>query len=1155
LEFGFLCFAGSRIRAILNIVGVDQSVRWICLREEPMIYLNDRSFVLRDIEHPFRNLKDFQKIDWRRIEEIENRLKQDVLREAERNGGNILIHRELGEDDLRPCWEAVTKGTVKTSREIYDEVLRADGYDVVYSRVPTTPQSTMSYKDLDHIIRMFNRVEELGSSHFVFNCQMGQGRSTASSALMALIYMAANHYSHEFLESEEIKTEAFPKDGKSDKSEFPEVLKLIRLLDNGQLAKKDADLAIEICGGVFNLKEDLIECVKHMETARDASTLKLYSTRVAQAMDRYCLLICFASYLRDIGDIRNPRCSFQEFVLSNSGIDQFRHSLLRGELARVSSYEVLSTSEIENEIIRPPLSRRGSVLQEETILKRTFFLPLKESEKLHVLDGAPNFAKVGGLPLAAMAQPDKFGIENALSLMTAETDKVCWISFQAEPIIFLNGFPFTVRDRSHPFRSLKEFNLNLPSQRLAQISKRLKKDILLELAHSADSTILAHQELESLKLTPISLHLSEDQVLTADEIFEEIAGVFSLRYRHIPLPADDLPSLSCFDELFDVFDKFAHESAFVFHCQMGRGRSTFGMVAAAIFLRRKGAISLDSLDDEEGKTDLPEALEFSAKGSKFGDFKAILSLCRVLKKGRIVKDEVDVAIDVCSKTHNVREAIFEVLRSYETERSGAAQQENFLKLAAVNLVRYGYLIVWNSYLYDIFLQKLPAFIPFTTWWNSRPELQTWFEQVMASPEAALKSDIISTSSDVSNVFDSRSGNVLVRYSILKSDYFPGCQNKKLLPIIEGAPNYRKIKAFPVVGVAIPSGNGVRNVLKEIAAASGVESPPIFWTNLREEPLLYVCDRPYCLRDVDDPMQNLIYTGITTRRVEAMEKQLKVDALADATKYSQKLMLHHEADDNSLIAVWETISQDDIKTCQEMYTSAMDSQIGCNYSRVPVTDEQAPLPETFDFIVQMCMGALQNKLKNVHFVFNCQMGRGRTTTGIVICCLWIWKCRDIINMDRKPDISVNSPRRSLIGALSGNRSKPPVANTPAEEAKMVEDALNKGEYKTIMKLVRLLAGGPLVKAEVDAIIDHCSEMQNLRTAIFNLKTRAETVTNVKAQHEAHHRGVAYLVRYFYLICFNQYLQDAFDGRFQLTFAEWLKDRPEIGALLEDIDLSY
>jgi len=42
------------------------------------------------------------------------------------------------------------------------------------------------------------------------------------------------------------------------------------------------------------------------------------------------------------------------------------------------------------------------------------------------------------------------------------------------------------------------------------------------------------------------------------------------------------------------------------------------------------------------------------------------------------------------------------------------------------------------------------------------------------------------------VMKMRGGGVLGKRTILKSDHFPGCQNKRLSPQIEGAPNYRQV---------------------------------------------------------------------------------------------------------------------------------------------------------------------------------------------------------------------------------------------------------------------------------------------------------------------------------------------------------------------------
>ncbi|KAL3144047.1 hypothetical protein ABBQ32_003847 [Trebouxia sp. C0010 RCD-2024] len=71
----------------------------------------------------------------------------------------------------------------------------------------------------------------------------------------------------------------------------------------------------------------------------------------------------------------------------------------------------------------------------------------------------------------------------------------------------------------------------------------------------------------------------------------------------------------------------------------------------------------------------------------------------------------------------------------------------------------------------------------------------------------------------------RTGNVLIKHTILKSDHFPGCQNKKLLPLIEGAPNFRQVPELPVYGVAIPTVSGMRLVLDELGAAQGDDPQP------------------------------------------------------------------------------------------------------------------------------------------------------------------------------------------------------------------------------------------------------------------------------------------------------------------------------------------
>lgn len=91
-----------------------------------------------------------------------------------------------------------------------------------------------------------------------------------------------------------------------------------------------------------------------------------------------------------------------------------------------------------------------------------------------------------------------------------------------------------------------------------------------------------------------------------------------------------------------------------------------------------------------------------------------------------------------------------------------------------------------------------------------------------------------------------------------------------------------------------------------------------------------------------------------------------------------------------------------------------------YFRCPITDEQAPSVESFDRLIGMFEAEAasiaakppqprmltssssssstpsppptpkeNSGFANSFFVFNCQMGRGRTTTGMILACLWYY----------------------------------------------------------------------------------------------------------------------------------------------------------------------
>ena len=124
------------LRTILSVLScfphakVSQKACWISTREEAQVYLGGRPFVLRDGASP----KDDVLLSDRTssLEEIEDRLKQDILREASRMGGVILVHEEVahgtaGDSQLVPTWIAADE--VRTPRELF-EMVKQEGYQV-----------------------------------------------------------------------------------------------------------------------------------------------------------------------------------------------------------------------------------------------------------------------------------------------------------------------------------------------------------------------------------------------------------------------------------------------------------------------------------------------------------------------------------------------------------------------------------------------------------------------------------------------------------------------------------------------------------------------------------------------------------------------------------------------------------------------------------------------------------------------------------------------------------------------------------------------------------------------------------------------------------------------------------------------------------------
>lgn len=143
-------------------------------RDEAVVYISGLPFVLRDSSSPSKSYVLSSRAS--NLEAIEQRLKSDILQESLRYNGLLLIAEEVSSGSIVNQWIAVDSKTVKTPREIWEEMRTEEGYNVVYHRLPVRGDQAPEDGVLDEYTRVLASIKS--SSSLVFNCGLGVGRTT-----------------------------------------------------------------------------------------------------------------------------------------------------------------------------------------------------------------------------------------------------------------------------------------------------------------------------------------------------------------------------------------------------------------------------------------------------------------------------------------------------------------------------------------------------------------------------------------------------------------------------------------------------------------------------------------------------------------------------------------------------------------------------------------------------------------------------------------------------------------------------------------------------------------------------------------------------------------------------------------------------------------
>ncbi|XP_051958207.1 paladin-like [Xyrauchen texanus] len=339
----------------------------------------------------------------------------------------------------------------------------------------------------------------------------------------------------------------------------------------------------------------------------------------------------------------------------------------------------------------------------------------------------------------------------------------------------------------------------------------------------------------------------------------------------------------------------------------------------------------------------------------------------------------------------------------------------------------------------------------------------------------------------------------------------------------GAPNFRQSKgSYPLYGMGQPSVNGFKQVLQRLQGQGHQE---VIFFCLREEPVVFLRLEgdfvPYTPRRKENLHENLHGLGrdVNAENLElAIRKELHDFAkLNDDVLYVYNDIEHFKGEPQKISISCE----EDVHVTEEVYKRARFTMPTYRYYRLPLPMEGAPLEDAFDAFVNILREnpSLSLSRDATHplpaLLFSCQVGVGRTNLGLILGSL----------------VMIHLTRAT-------QETAPPVVTEEDVKAKP------KMQFQVIQTLVSKLPKGQEVMEEVDRAVDLCSEMHDIREAIYENKHKLEAIgEDYQIQGSSTkdyflHRTLQSLERYFYLIVFNAYLHEQYPLAFACSFSQWL-----------------
>jgi len=392
----------------------------------------------------------------------------------------------------------------------------------------------------------------------------------------------------------------------------------------------------------------------------------------------------------------------------------------------------------------------------------------------------------------------------------------------------------------------------------------------------------------------------------------------------------------------------------------------------------------------------------------------------------------------------------------------------------------------------------------------------------------------------------REANNPMKTCVLKYDHFENIHRLDAkLPAYEGAPNFRQVPGYLVFGTGQPTKEGFFNALRHIL--SETEADKVLWTSMRQEPVVYLNGQSFTPRLMDRMNENMEFPGATGADIEWLQdsfvssikakvEEIKNDRYADEeekgkVRYYRDTYAEHPEDRKNIEYSVHLDNEEDLVTLSGIYEQLKktDGNLNLDYARMPIVDEKAPRECDFDAMVE----ELRTVDTKTACVFNCQMGKGRTTTGMIVACLMA----DV----KKGEIQNFQP-------LKADKNELP------DEEEFLEEEHKFGNFQVLDTLYKYIPEALQGKAHVDRVIDLCGTPKEGGTGLQNLRECIQW-TEEKFNFEPKLKkpfwkqmSKNFIERYCYLIVFATYLRERAPRDFDISFSLWMDIRAEIREII-------